>query len=124
VPVGLLGADFAIEQGRYRIRKIYDGENWNPNLRSPLSGPGIDAHVGDYLVAVEGEELTASTNLFSRFDRTAGQQIKISLNDKPTLAGAREITVVPVGSEVPLRERDWVEGNRRKVDELSGGRLA
>ncbi len=124
VPVGLLGADYAIENGRFRITKIYNGENWNPNLRSPLSGPGIDAKVGDYLVAVEGVELTAGTNLFSVFDRTANRQTRISLNDKPQLEGARELTVVPVGGEEGLRRLDWVEGNRRKVDEMSDDQLA
>jgi tricorn protease len=124
VPVGLLGADWEIDDGRYRITKIYNGENWNPGLRSPLSGPGIDATVGDYLVAVDGVELTSESNLFVPFDRTAGRQTRISLNDKPQLDGARELTVVPVGSEVGLRQLDWVEGNRRKVDELSGGKLA
>ena len=124
VPVGLLGADYAIENGRFRISKIYNGENWNPNLRSPLSGPGIDAKVGDYLVAVEGVELTADTNLFSLFGQTADRQTRISLNDKPQLPGARELTVVPVGDEEGLRRLDWVEGNRRKVNEMSGGKLA
>ncbi len=124
IPVGLLGADYAIENGRYRITKIYNGENWNPNLRSPLSGPGIDAKVGDYLVAVEGIELIGGANLFSLFDHTADLQTRISLNDKPQLEGARELTVVPVGDEEGLRARDWVEGNRRKVDEMSGGKLA
>ena len=124
IPVGLLGADYAIENGRYRITKIYNGENWNPNLRSPLSGPGIDAKVGDYLVSVEGVELTGDANLFSLFDRTADRQTRISLNDKPQLEDARELTVVPVDGEEGLRRLDWAEGNRRKVDEMSGGKLA
>jgi tricorn protease len=124
VPVGLLGGDFAVENGRYRIVKIYNGENWNPGLRSPLSGPGIDVDEGDYLLAVNGVELDASMNLYSLFDRTAGKQTVLTLNASPAMKGAREVTVVPVNSEVALRQRDWVEGNRRKVDELSGGKLA
>ncbi len=124
VPVGLLGADYAIENGRFRITKIYNGENWNPTLRSPLSGPGIDAKVGDYLVEVDGVELTGEANLFSLFDRTANRQTRIKLSGKPALDGARELTVVPVGDEEALRRYDWVESNRRKVDEMSDGRLA
>jgi tricorn protease len=124
VPVGLLGADFEETDGRYRITKIYSGENWNPELRAPLSGPGIDAADGDYLLAVDGVELKAGMNLYSLFDRTADRQTVLTLNAKPKMEDARDVTVVPVASDVALRTRDWVEGNRRKVDELSGGKLA
>ncbi|MGD8377531.1 MAG: PDZ domain-containing protein [Acidobacteriota bacterium] len=124
VPVGLLGADFEVEQGRYRIARIYTGENWNPGLQAPLSGPGIDARAGDYLMEVDGREVRADTNLYSYFDRTAGRQVRLKLDEKPTLEGAREVIVVPVEDENPLRQRAWIEDNRRKVDEMSGGRLA
>jgi tricorn protease len=124
VPVGLLGADLEVANGRYRIAKIYTGENWNPELRAPLSGPGIDAREGDYLMAVGGVELNASMNPYSLFDRTAGKQTALTLNSQPKMKDARKVTVVPVDSEVALRRLDWVEGNRRKVDELSGGKLA
>jgi len=124
VPVGLLGADFEIADGRYRIKKIYRGENWNPGLRAPLSGPGIDAREGDYLLAVDGVELTADINPYSLFDRTADRLTVLALNDEPKMEDARTVTVVPVDSEVALRLRDWIDGNRRKVDELSGGKLA
>ncbi len=124
VPVGLLGADFEAANGRYRLAKIYTGENWNPNLRAPLSGPGIDARVGDYILAVDGVELTAGMNPYSVFDRTANRQTVLTLNTRPDHDGAREVTVVPVSNEYQLRARDWIEGNRRMVDELSDGRLA
>ncbi len=122
--MGLLGADLEVANGRYRIARILVGENWNPDLRAPLSGPGIDARVGDYIIAVNGVELTANMNPYSLFDRTADKQTVLTLNGRPDRSGAREITVVPVASEFTLRARDWMEGNRRKVDELSGGRLA
>jgi tricorn protease len=124
VPVGLLGADLEITGDRYRIAKIYTGENWNPELRAPLSGPGIDARQGDYLLAVNGVELDASMNPYGLFDGTADKQTVLTLNDRPRLDGAREVTVVPVSSESSLRRHDWVEGNRRWVDERSDGRLA
>ncbi len=124
VPGGLLGADYSVENGRYRIRKIYTGENWNPGLESPLSGPGVDVREGDYLVAVNGIEVTASENLFRYFEGTAGQQTAIAVNDRPSLDGARTLTVVPLGNENQLRMREWLEHNRRLVDEMSGGRLA
>ena len=124
VPVGLLGADLEPAAGRFRIRRIYRGESWNPDLRAPLSGPGIDVAEGDYLLAVDGVELTAADNPFSLFDRSADRQTVLTLNREPSLEGARQVTVVPVESDSRLRQRQWVEANRRKVDELSGGRLA
>lgn len=124
VPVGLLGADLEIEEGRYRLAKIYSGENWNPELRAPLSGPGIDVKEGDYILAVNGVEMDAAANPYSFFDNTAGKQTVLLVNDKPAKKDAREVTVVPVNSETALRRRAWIEDNRRKVDELSKGKLA
>lgn len=122
--VGLPGADVAVENGRYRITKIYTGENWNPDLRAPLSAPGIDVRVGDYLVGVDGVELRPPDNLFRLLEGTANRQTVLHVSATPAFDGARRVTVVPVASEQGLRQRDWVEANRRKVDELSKGRLA
>ena len=124
VPGGLLGADYEMDKGFVKISKIYTGENWNPELRSPLSGPGIDVKEGEYIVEVDGGPLTADMNIYSLFEGTANRQIKIKVNNKASMEGARLVTVVPVVSESGLRSRAWVEGNRRKVDELSGGKLA
>src|SRR5690606_17938797 len=124
VSVGLLGADFSVANGRYRIDHIYTGENWNPELRAPLSAPGIQVAKGDYLLEVNGESLTAADNLYRAFEGTAGRQTLIRVNDRPTLEGSRVINVIPIASEAGLRGRAWVENNRRIVDELSGGRLA
>ena len=124
VDVGLLGADFAIDQDRYRIAKIYDGENWNPELRAPLSGPGIDVKEGEYIVAIDGTELRAPDNIHRLMEGLANRQVVLHVNGRPSLDGARRVTVVPVTSEQGLRQRAWVEANRRKVDSLSGGTLA
>jgi tricorn protease len=124
VTVGLLGADLAVENGRYRITKIFTGENWNPELRAPLSAPGIDVHEGDYLLEVGGRALTSATNPYSVFEGTAGQQVSIRVAKTPTGDGSRVVTVVPVASEDGLRTRAWVEHNRHVVDSLSHGRLA
>jgi tricorn protease len=124
VSVGLLGADYAVENGYYRIKKIYTGENWNPELRAPLSAPGIQVAEGDYIVEVNGRPLTSSTNIYSQFEGTAGRQTLIRVNSTPSREGARLLTVIPVADENGLRTRAWVEDNRRKVDKLSGGRLA
>jgi tricorn protease len=124
IPVGLLGADYTTDNGYYKITKIYTGENWNPDLRSPLSGPGINVKEGEYVIEVEGRPLTAATNLYSLFEGTANRQIKLRVNSKPATEGSRVITVVPVASEAGVRSRAWVESNRRKVSELSNGKLA
>jgi tricorn protease len=120
----LLGADFAIENGRYRITRIYGGENWNPELRAPLSAPGIQISEGDYLLEVNGRPLAPPTNIYSLFEGTANRQTLVRVNKTPSLEGSRIQTVIPIASEEGLRTRAWIEDNRRKVDKLSGGRLA
>jgi tricorn protease len=124
VSVGMLGADYAIENGRYRITKIYGGENWNPELQAPLSGPGIQVAEGDYLLEVNGRPLAPPTSVYQLFQGTAGKQTLLRVNSSPSLEGSRLVTVVPVASDDGLRTRAWIEGNRRLVDRLSGGRLA
>lgn len=124
VSTGLLGADYTVENGRYRIHRIYTGENWNPDLRAPLSAPGVHVATGDYLLEVNGQPLTPSANVYEPFQGTAGHQIVIRVNSAPTLEGSRLVTVIPVATEDGLRTRAWIEDNRRTVDELSGGRLA
>lgn len=124
VPVGLLGADIAVENGHFKLKKIYTGESWNPDVKAPLNQPGLNVKEGQYIVAVNGQPIDASSNFYSFFDQTADKQIFLSVSDQPSMQGAKELTVVPVSNEGGLRQMDWVEGNRRKVDELSGGKLA
>jgi len=124
VPGGLLGADYSIENGRYRFKKIYGGLNWNPELRSPLTEPGVDVRAGEYLLSVQGKELRVPTNLYSIFENTAGKIIEITVGSNPDEKGSRTVQVVPLSSESALRNRDWVEGNLKKVDEATGGRVA
>ena len=124
VSVGLLGADYTVENAHYRIHRIYSGENWNPDLRAPLSEPGVRVSVGDYLLEVDGRPVTPPMNVYEAFEGTAGHQVVLRVNSAPTLEGSRLVTVVPVPSETALRTRAWIEDNRRKVDELSGGKLA
>jgi tricorn protease len=124
VRVGLLGADYAIENGRYRFAKIYNGENWNPQLRAPLTQPGVNIKPGEYLLAVNGIDVRGSEDVFRFFQETAGKQVVLKVGGDPSGTGAREVTVLPVASETALRHLDWIESNRRKVDQLSGGRVA
>ena len=123
-PGGLLGADFVVENGRYKIARIYDNESWNPDLRAPLSAPGVDVAVGDFILAINGIELRAPDNIYRLLDGTANRQTVLSVNSKPVIEGARQVTVVPTATEQALRTRAWVEHNRRLVDKLSNGQLA
>jgi len=124
VPVGLLGADYKIENGRYRFSRIYDGENWNPQLRAPLTQPGVNVAEGEYLLAVNGREVRGSDNVYSFFEATANKSVLLRVGPDPSGKGSREVTVVPLENERGLRNRAWIESNRRKVDQLSQGRLA
>ena len=121
---GMLGADFTIDHNRYRFAKVYRGQNWTPSLTAPLAVPGINIVAGDYLLGVNGRELHASDNVDSFFDGTAGKQTVLRIGKNADGSGGREVTVVPTASDYGLRNLDWINANRRKVDELSGGRIA
>jgi tricorn protease len=123
VSVGLLGADYAIEEGRYRIVKILRGENWNPQLRAPLTQPGVDVKVGDFLLAVNGQDLKGTDDVNRLFMGRAGKQTVIKVSKDSAGGMSRDVTVVPVGSESGLRLRTWMEESRQKVADMSGGRV-
>ncbi len=121
---GLLGADFSIENNRYRLKKIYGGLNWNPDLRSPLTEPGLNVKEGEYILAIDGRDLTGDRNIQSYLENTDGKIVELTVGPNPGYEGSRVIKVVPVGSESSLRNRDWVEGNLRRVTEATDGRVA
>jgi tricorn protease len=121
---GLLGADYAVENNRYKFAKIYRGEGWNPELRAPLLEPGAGVKEGEYLLAVNGKEVTAADNVYRPFEGTAGKTTVIRVGPNADGQGARDVTVVPVPNERQLRNLAWVDANRKKVDELTGGQVA
>ena len=123
VPGGLLGADYEVANNRYRFARIYTGENWNPELRAPLTQPGAQVEVGEYLFTVNGRDVYPPQNLYSFFENTAGKSVVLKVGSDPAGAGSREVTVVPVEDEDALRNRAWIEDNRRKVEQMSDGRL-
>jgi tricorn protease len=124
VPGGLLGADYKIENGRYRFAHVYNGENWNPQTKAPLTQPGVNVVAGEYLLAVNGRDLRPPENVYGAFEDAAGKSVVIRVGPNPDGSGSREVTVVPVPNETSLRNLAWIEENRRKVDQLSGGKLA
>jgi tricorn protease len=121
---GLLGADYKIENGRYRFARIFNGENWNPTLRAPLTQPGVDVKTGDYLLEVNGIDVRPPADISRYLENTAGRQVRIKVAPNADAKDAREVTVVPLATEFALRTRAWEEDNRRKVDEMSGGKIA
>jgi tricorn protease len=124
VQTGLLGCDYHIENGRYRFARVFNGENWNPQATAPLTQPGVNVAAGEYLLGVNGRNLTAADNVYSFFEGTAGKQVQIRVGTDPNGAGARTVTVVPIPNENRLRNLAWIEDNRRKVDQMTGGRVA
>ena len=121
---GLLGADYKVENGRYRIEKIYGGLNWNPDMRSPLTEPGVNVNVGDYILAVNGKEVTAQDNLYKFFENTAGKLVTLTVSSSPNMINSRVEKVTPVETEWALRNRDWIEGNIAKVNKATNGQVA
>lgn len=124
VPGGLLGADYTIENGRYRFLKVYGGLNWSPEARSPLTVPGVEVKEGEYLLAVRGIDLKPPTNLYSLFENTSGKSIEITVGPNPDGKGSRTVTVEPIASEAALRNRAWVESNLKYVHEKTAGKVA
>jgi len=125
VPVGTLGADLALDRaaGRWRIARILPGQSWIESRRSPLAAPGLRVSEGDYLLAVDGQALSGADDPYRLLAGTPGRTVTLTVNGKPTLEGAREVSVEPLPDEWDLRYSDWVERNRRKVEAESGGRV-
>jgi tricorn protease len=121
---GLLGADYRIDNGRYQFARVYNGENWNPELRAPLTQPGVNVKAGEYLLAVNGHELKSTENLYALFEGTVNKSVLLKVGAHVDGKGSREVTVVPTGNEAALRNLAWIEANRRKVDQATAGRVA
>ena len=121
---GLLGVDYMVANDRYKFKKIYGGLNWNPKMRSPLTEPGVNIKEGEYLLAINGQDLKADQNLFSFFEKTADKIVELRVGPNPNNTGSRLVKVVPVDNEGELRNRDWVEGNLKKVHQATEGKVA
>jgi tricorn protease len=121
--VGVLGADLAIDNNHWKIKRIFNSESWNPTLVAPLAQPNLKVQEGNYLLAVNGRSLDAAQDPYSLLNGSAGQQTVLLVNSSPDTAGAWTIRVQPVSSEAALRQMAWIEDNRRKVEQLSHGKL-
>jgi tricorn protease len=125
VNVGLLGVDYELDaaSGMYRFKKIYRGENWDADLRSPLTEPGVNVKEGDYLIAVNGRPLRAPQNPYELFVNTATDTVTITVNSKPSEEGSRNLQVKPINDEGGLRELNMITTNRKKVEDATGGKV-
>jgi tricorn protease len=123
VPGGLLGADYTIKNGRYCLSKIYTGGSWNPEQTPPLAQPGLNVHVGDCILSIGGEELKSDDDIQRLLEGTANHAVVLHVASESG-SDARDVTAVPVRSEVSMRNNQWIEDNQRLVDKLSGGKLA
>ncbi|MBE2189762.1 MAG: PD40 domain-containing protein [Desulfobulbaceae bacterium] len=121
---GMLGCEFANDGSKYyKIEKIFTGENWHEVWRSPLTEIGVDVKKGEYLISIDGEEISTKENPYKYLQNKAGQVITIQVNNKPDKAGAREYKIKTINSESELRFLDWVTKNREYVAEKSGGKI-
>ena len=121
--VGLLGADYALENGAFRIKRIIDGAIWDSEVRSPLAQSGINVKEGDYLLAVNGTPLDTKKDPWAAFQGLAGETVELTVNSRPTMEGARTVLVETLTDEARLRHLAWTDAKRRQVHEASKGRI-
>ncbi|BDU78345.1 S41 family peptidase [Mesoterricola sediminis] len=121
--VGLLGADYALENGKYRIKRILRGASWDASAKAPLAQPGVNVKEGDYLLAVNRVPVDTSKDPWAAFQGLAGKTVLLTVNDRPEAAGARDVLVETIPNEMRLRHLAWVEGMRAWVDKTSNGRV-
>jgi tricorn protease len=122
-PGGLLGADYDVADGRYRFKKVYGGLNWSSAMRSPLTAPGVNVKEGEFLLAVNGKDIKPPTEVYSLFENTAGKLIEITVGPTADGKNSRTVTVEPIASELQLRNMAWLDGNLKKVEQATGGRV-
>jgi tricorn protease len=122
---GLPGARFEVDKqsGRYRVSKIFQGENEEEIYRSPLSEIGVNINVGDYVLAIDGEEVKGTDDIYRLLRNKADNPVSLTVNTKPSLEGARIVSYRPITDEEKLIYQDWVDNNRRKVEQATGGRV-
>ncbi len=121
--VGYLGVDFSLENGAYRIKKIIETAEWDSEERSALRQPGVEVNEGDYLITVNGLPVDIEQEPSAAFQGLANKPVFLKVNSKPTSEGAREVLVQTLASEARLRHLAWIEKNRKRVDELSDGKI-
>ncbi len=123
IKVGLLGANYKVEHDRYRITKIFSAGEWNPGLYAPLAQPGLKVKAGDYLLAVNGSQITGSMNIYEAFQNLANKTVTLTVGPNPDMKDSHQITVKTIPSEFALRHEAWIRHNMRLVNRLSDGKI-
>lgn len=125
VETGLLGAQLVGDKstGRYKITKIYKGENWNPELRSPLTEQGVDVKEGDYIISIDGHDVPIKDNPYEYLENKANMLIELTVSSSGSATNSRIVRIKPIESELELMHLNWVNERRAMVDKLSGGRI-
>ena len=121
--VGLLGVDWALENGAYRIAHIAGGASWDSDARSPLRDPGVNVKEGDYVLAVNGVPLRTDQDPLAAFQGLADKTAILTVNGTPSTTGARQVTVRCLGDDTQMRYREWIEARRAHVDKATNGRV-
>lgn len=122
-PVGYLGIDWELANGAYRIKAIIEGAPWDSEVRSPLAMSGLKVKAGEYILAVNGEPIDITKAPWAALEGLANRTVELTVNSKPTMDGARKLVVKTMDDEARLRNLSWIESNRKRVDEVTGGRV-
>ncbi|MFD2100516.1 S41 family peptidase [Flagellimonas iocasae] len=123
ITVGYLGADVAVENGRFRIKKIISGATWDVEVKSPLAMPGLDIDTGDYILAVNGQEIDITKPIFASLQGLGDATVQLTVNDKPSFENSRKVITKLLSSETRLRHLEWIEANRKRVEEATDGKI-
>ena len=124
IKTGMLGAEISRDKsGFFQIGKIYKGETWSKELRSPLTEPGVAAKTGDFIVAIDGIATNTVNDLYALLVGKAGVSTELTLNTSASLKGGRKVIINPIENEYPLIHHEWVQNNIEKVDKASGGKI-
>ena len=122
---GFLGIDWALDNKMYKVKRIVRGAAWDNEVRSPFDRPGLNVKEGDYIISINGQPFDPAIDPFALLEGLAGKTVVLKVNSKPSAEGSREITIKTLSQqqEARLRHLEWIEANRKKVEELSGGQL-
>ncbi|MGZ3846061.1 MAG: S41 family peptidase [Flavisolibacter sp.] len=122
---GFLGIDWALDGGAFKVKRIVHGGPWDNEVRSPLEATGVNVREGEYILSVNGRKLDPALDPYAMFEGLSGKAVALRVNSKASMEGSREVIVKTLtqGQEQRLRHLEWIEGNRKKVEELSNGQL-
>ena len=122
IQMGLLGARLSKDKGYFKIDHIYSGAAYRPELRSPLTEPGMDIAEGDYITAINGKSLKDVDNIYKCLIGKADKLVELTVSKKAA-EGGRKVVVKPIADECPLEHYEWIQKNIKTVEEKSGGKV-